>query len=87
MSVLRLIYLIIAGSLGGYGISLLSTYILAYLCSTENFGVPILAPYAPLNLSDGKDGVYMYFLTNMKKRPEVLKSKNKTRLDFKEINK
>jgi hypothetical protein len=29
----------------------------------------------------------MYFLTNMKKRPEVLKSKNKTRLDFKEINK
>jgi hypothetical protein len=49
--------------------------------------VPILAPYAPLNLSDGKDGVYMDFLTNMKKRPEVLKSKNKTRLDFKEINK
>ena len=87
MSVLRLIYLIIAGSLGGYGISLLSTYILAYLCSTENFGVPILAPYAPLNLRDGKDGVYMDFLTNMKKRPEVLKSKNKTRLNLKEINK
>ena len=84
MSVLRLIYLIIAGSLGGYGIALLSAFIAIYLCSIDNFGVPILAPYAPTVLQDFKDGITMDFLTNMKNRPKSLKSKNKTRLKIKE---
>ena len=87
MSVLRLVFLIIAGSIGGYGIAILSTYIVTYLCSTENFGVPILAPVSPLNLNDMKDGLYIDFLTNMKKRPNALKSKNKTRMNIKEIKK
>ena len=84
MSVLRLIYLVVAGSIGGYGIALLSAFIAIYLCSIENFGAPILAPYAPLIKQDLKDGITMDFLTNMKKRPRTLKSKNKTRLKIKE---
>ena len=84
MSVLRLIYLIVAGSIGGYGIALLSAFIAIYLCSIENFGAPILAPYAPLIKQDLKDGITMDFLTNMKNRPRTLKSKNKTRLKIKE---
>lgn len=84
MSVLRLIYLIVAGSLGGYGIALLSAFIAIYLCSIDSFGVPILAPYAPIINQDLKDGVIMNFVTNMKKRPRSLKSKNKTRLKIKE---
>ncbi len=83
MSVLRLIYLIVAGSLGGYGISLLSAFIAIYLCSIDNFGVPILAPYAPTLLPDLKDGVTMDFITKMKKRPISLRTKNKTRLKIK----
>ncbi|MBQ3571433.1 MAG: spore germination protein [Clostridia bacterium] len=84
MSVLRLVYLIAAGSLGGYGIALLSTYILTYLCSVENFGVPLLTPFAPLSLRDMKDSVYIDFLTNMKDRPQSLNSKNKRRMKIKE---
>jgi hypothetical protein len=48
--------------------------------------VPILAPYAPIIRQDLKDGVTMNFLTNMKKRPRALKSKNKTRLKIKGEN-
>ncbi len=80
MSVLRLVYLIVAGTIGGYGIALLSIYIVIYLCSIDNFGTPILAPYAPFIKQDLKDGIGMEFLTNMKDRPRVLKSKNKRRL-------
>ena len=83
MSVLRLVFLIIAGTLGGYGVILLASFILIYLCSLDNFGVPFLAPYAPLVNGDLKDGLYMDFLTNMKKRPSTFGSKNKTRMRFK----
>ena len=86
MSILRLCFLIIAGSFGGYGIVLLSTYILTYLCSMDNFGTPILAPYAPSISRDKKDGFYIDYLTNMKKRPQVFRGKNKTRMDIKDVN-
>lgn len=86
MSILRLCFLIIAGSFGGYGIVLLSTYILTYLCSMDNFGTPILAPYAPAISHDKKDGFYIDYLTNMKKRPQVFGGKNKTRMNIKDVN-
>lgn len=80
MSVIRLVYLIVAGTLGGYGIILLTAFIIIYLCSLDNFGVPFLAPYAPFIASDQKDGLYMDFLTNMSSRPKILNSKNKKRM-------
>ncbi len=80
MSVLRLVFLIIAGTLGGYGVILLAAYIIIYLCSLDNFGVPFLAPYSPLIGSDLKDGLYMDFIPNMKNRPKVLGSNNKKRM-------
>lgn len=85
MSVLRLSFLIMGGSVGGYGIVLLSAYLAIYLCSLENFGVPFLAPYSPLIKKDLKDGLYMDFLNNMKLRPQALRSKNKTRLKLKDV--
>ncbi|MBR3863679.1 MAG: spore germination protein [Clostridia bacterium] len=83
MSVLRLVFLIIAGTLGGYGVIMLATYIIIYLCSLDNFGVPFLAPYAPFISNDLKDSLYMDFVPNMKKRPKVLGSDNKTRMGAK----
>lgn len=85
MSVLRFMYLIVAGTIGGYGIILLSAFLLLYLCSLENFGVPFLAPYAPSYKNDKKDGFYMSFITEMKERPQALRSKNKTRLRIKDV--
>ena len=80
LAVLRLIFLFVGGSFGGYGIVLTLCYILVYLCSLENFDVPALAPYAPLEPADLKDGVYMGFLQDMRRRPSSLKPKNKIRM-------
>ncbi|MBO5888653.1 MAG: spore germination protein [Clostridia bacterium] len=82
LSVLRLIFLIIAGSLGGYGIILFGYGLLTYLASIDSFGVPYLAPYAPLIKNDLQDGFTIDFYANMTKRPKSLKNKNKIRKVF-----
>lgn len=85
MSVLRFIYLIAAGTIGGYGIIITTAFLILYLCSLENFGVPFLAPFAPSYKNDKKDALYIDFLSEMKNRPEVLRSKNKIRQRIKDV--
>ena len=77
---LRLLFLIVAGSVGLYGIVLLSAYILCYLCSEQSYGVPLLAPLSPLVEGDLKDAFYKSNLYSMKNRPRTLRPKNKVRL-------
>ena len=79
LAFLRLSFLLVAGCFGGYGIVLCCCAVFVYLCSLENFDVPVLAPFSPLVKSDLKDSVYMTFIQNMKIRPLSLKPKNKTR--------
>lgn len=83
LSVLRLLFLIIGGSLGGYGIILLFFAIITYLSSIDSFGVPYLAPYAPLIKNDLQDGLTKNFLAEQKYRPIALKSPNKVRKNIK----
>lgn len=82
-SVLRFIYLIIAGSLGGYGLILITAFLIIYLCSADNYGAPYLAPYSPVLLNDFQDGLYMNNVIGMVKRPEALGAGNKTRQKIK----
>ncbi len=79
LSVLRLLFLIIAGSLGGYGIILFGYGLITYLASLDSFGIPYLAPYAPLIKEDLQDGFTIDFYANMTKRPKALKTKNRVR--------
>ncbi len=79
-ALLRLIFLIIAGSIGVYGIIFLIAVLTVYLVSFESFGTPLCAPYSPLIPSDLKDGFYKGFLQEMKYRPKSIKNKNKKRL-------
>ena len=81
-SVLRWLFLIAAGSIGPFGIVLLSTFILYYLISSDSFGAPLLAPYAPLTVHDLRDTVVKYDLLQLRERPMALNTKNKTRLRF-----
>ena len=83
-SLVRIIILILAGSLGGYSIILAGAFFLIYLVSFEDFKTPLLAPYAPMILHDKRDGFYKGALTSQKERPVVFKSPNKTRLKIKE---
>lgn len=77
---LRLLFLIVAGSIGTYGITLLSAFLICYLVSEQSYGVPLLAPYAPLVPKDMSDSVYKANLFSLGARPVSLKGKNKTRL-------
>ena len=71
--------LLAAGSVGTYGIVLFSGLILAYLVSTENFGIPLAAPFAPLVGRDLKDALAKFHLMSLKHRPASLGSPNKRR--------
>ncbi len=79
MSFLRLLYLAVGGSIGGYGLVLLTCFLFIYLVSLENFDVPVLAPFAPMKREDLKDTLLMTNLTSMTKRPLSIKPKNKVR--------
>lgn len=79
-TLLRLLYLIIAGSLGMFSLVLMSAFIICYLVSEADFGVPLLAPYAPLVRSDLSDALYKANAGQLKNRPSLLKTKNKVRM-------
>ena len=79
-SLLRWLFLLVAGGLGTFGIVLLSTLLLCYLLTVESFSVPLLAPFSPLSIKDMKDTVVKYDWFSLKKRPSFLRSPNKTRL-------
>ncbi len=79
-SVLRWLFLLVAGSLGPFGIVLLGGFILYYVISSDAFGSPLLAPFSPLIPRDLRDTVVKYDLLELNTRPELLKSPNKTRL-------
>ncbi len=79
-SLLRILFLLSAGSVGGYGIVIIAVALLAYLVSFESYDTPLLAPFAPLITSDLKDGFYKGFIEELTTRPKSLHSPNKTRL-------
>ena len=79
-SILRWIFLIVAGSLGPFGIILLATFLLYYLLSADAYGAPLLAPFSPLVPHDLRDSVVKYGMQSLSTRPKILQSPNKTRL-------
>lgn len=79
-SILRWLFLFVAGSLGPFGIVLFIAFLLYYLLSSDAFGAPMLAPFSPLVKGDLRDSVVKYDLLSLKKRPRTLRLENKTRL-------
>ena len=73
-SVLRLLFLIIGGSFGAFGIIVASGVLLTYLVSFENYRTPLLAPFSPLIVKDLKDGIYKGFMIEQRLRPLSLKN-------------
>lgn len=86
-SLLRWIFLLIAGSIGPFGVVLFVAFVLYYLLSSDAFGTPMLAPFSPLIAHDLRDSVVKYDLQSLTTRPQFLNSKNKTRLAKKEEKK
>lgn len=79
-SVLRWLFLIVAGGLGPFGIVLLSAFLLCYMLTADAYGAPLLAPFSPLIKHDLRDAIAKYDMERLSTRPVVFQSKNKTRL-------
>ena len=80
---LRFLFLIVAGSVGTFGIVLLTAYIICYLVTEQDYGVPLLAPYAPMISKDMADSLFKANFATLSKRPKVIGSPNKTRFSQK----
>ncbi|OIQ62604.1 spore germination protein [Neomoorella thermoacetica] len=72
LRLLRFIMLILAGTLGFYGIMLGLLAILVHLNTLRSFGVPYLAPVAPWNFSDFKDVLVRVPRWAMNSRPSQI---------------
>ncbi len=72
---LRFPMIILAGTLGLFGVIMGFAAILIHLCSVRSFGVPYLTPLAPIMLSEWKDTMVRLPLWQMDTRPEALVKK------------
>ncbi len=79
-TMLRWMFLIVAGSLGPFSMVILGAYIICYLVNEQSYGVPLLAPFAPLVKSDLYDSLVKANMFALGKRPEVFNSDDKVRL-------
>lgn len=79
MSILRLLYTLIGGLFGLFGLILSVLITVHYVCALNAYDSPYLAPIAPLIYSDFKDSIERAPLTAMKKRPKSIPNTNPTR--------
>lgn len=83
LSLVRIAFVVAAGSIGTYGIVLLTALILYYLISSDSYGTPLLAPFSPLVKRDLRDSILKQDIYALDRRPSVFRGKNKTRLKVK----
>ena len=79
-SVLRILFLVVGGVSGLYGILIIIAFLTIYLVTFESYETPILAPFSPLIERDMKDGLYKGFIHELDMRPDSIKNKNKRRI-------
>lgn len=77
--ILRFGFMILAATFGMFGIMLGVILMVLHLCSLRSFGVPYLAPFAPLILSDQKDAMLRFPFWAMFSRPRLINQKDITR--------
>ncbi|WP_416176494.1 spore germination protein [Clostridium sp.] len=78
-SILRIVFLILAGSLGIFGIGMGSLVVLIHVVSLNSFGTPYFYPFAPFDKTDLKDTFIRTFLWKMITRPKLIKPENTKR--------
>jgi len=71
-TILRYIYLTLAGIAGGFGVIMGLLATLMHLASLRSFGTPYLWPVAPLDLAGLKDVFIRMPLWTMSKRPKAI---------------
>ncbi|SMQ79746.1 spore germination protein KA [Bacillus sp. OV166] len=78
---LRFCMMILAGFLGIYGIGLGIILLVAHSCSLRSFGIPYMAPFAPIIFDDQKDAILRLPLPFLSKRPRLVNQNRVKRTD------
>ena len=79
LALLRIVFTIIGGMLGLFGVLIGAVFIIAYLANLDSYGTPYLGPYAPYNANDTKDGLKVTPPTRQLTRPQSIPNINKRR--------
>jgi spore germination protein KA len=69
---LRFLMMSLAASFGLYGVGLGVIVLVAHTCSVRSFGIPYLAPFAPLIASDWKDTIIRFPKPFLSTRPRLI---------------
>jgi len=80
-SLLRLVFVILGGLFGIFGLAIGAVFLLATLVNFDSFNAPYLAPISPLVYPDLKDSFYFKGTGDCTTRPYSLPGKNKRRMD------
>ncbi|MBP1155811.1 MULTISPECIES: spore germination protein [unclassified Paenibacillus] len=86
LRLLRFFMMMLAGSLGIFGILLGLFIIVFHLCSLRSFGVPYLSTFAPFHLDDQKDAILRVPRWAMFSRPFYTKNRNYIRIGSETIS-
>jgi spore germination protein len=70
-----------AAFLGLFGVVMVYIMINIHLVNLRSFGIPYTTPYAPGLVNDWKDLVFRAPITMLSKRPEMLRTRDKVRMD------
>ena len=82
LSLLRWFLLIMAATMGSFGITVGSFIILIHLVSLRSFGAHYMAPFAPFQKADLKDTVVRAPLWTMRTRPRAINPQDLKRQNF-----
>ncbi|NJD02173.1 MAG: spore germination protein [Ruminiclostridium sp.] len=77
---LRFPFMLLASTLGMYGIIMGILVMLIHMAGLRSFGVPYLSPFAPGSLKDLKDSIAIAPLWTMSKRPSFIQKNNPSRM-------
>lgn len=80
LRLLRFVAMIFASILGLYGTIIFFLLLCTHMIHLRSFGLPYLAPLAPLQVRDNKDVMLRAPLPFMTSRPKIMKPKNRKRL-------
>ena len=81
----RIMYIIISGIFGFYGIILGTFVFLTYLLKMDSFGIPYLSPIVNMRKKDFKDIFVKYPLYLFKDRPKYMDTQDKKETEIKEL--
>jgi spore germination protein KA len=86
LRILRFIFIILAATLGLFGIMIGTMFLLLHLCGLRSFGVPYMYPLAPLNLKGLKDAFIRAPINRLNQRPSIMTGSDIMRQDEQQKN-